>query len=183
MIIKTLNIESVYIIDSFPVSVCENIRISRSKIVKGNDYRGYNSSKKKYFYGFKVHVITNAEGIPVEYYVSPGKTHDANAFQAMDIDLPEGANLYGDKAYYDKEQQELLAHCQGIILKAATKKNMKEQNKWALELEINYFRKRIETTFSEITALFPKKIHAVTSQGFLIKILLFMVLAILDFAF
>ena len=36
-----------------------------------------------------------------------------------------------------------------------------------------YYRKRIETTFSEITAHFPAKIHAVTPQGFLLKIILF----------
>ncbi len=34
-------------------------------------------------------------------------------------------------------------------------------------------RKRIETTFSEITNLFPRKIHAVTAQGFILKIVLF----------
>jgi hypothetical protein len=35
------------------------------------------------------------------------------------------------------------------------------------------YRKRIETTFSGITAYFPKKIHAVTAQGFILKLILF----------
>ncbi len=30
-------------------------------------------------------------------------------------------------------------------------------------------RKRIETTFSQITNMFPRKIHAVTKQGFLLN--------------
>ena len=34
-------------------------------------------------------------------------------------------------------------------------------------------RKRIETTFSEITAFFPRHIHAVTPQGFILKVVLF----------
>jgi hypothetical protein len=51
-IFKHLNLESVYIIDSFPVPVCKNIRISRSKIIKGEEFRGYNASKKEYFYGW-----------------------------------------------------------------------------------------------------------------------------------
>jgi hypothetical protein len=34
-------------------------------------------------------------------------------------------------------------------------------------------RKRIETSFSQIVALFPKKIHAVTSGGFELKIVCF----------
>jgi hypothetical protein len=36
-----------------------------------------------------------------------------------------------------------------------------------------YMRKRIETTFSEILSLCPRKIHAVTPQGFILKIVLF----------
>jgi hypothetical protein len=35
-------------------------------------------------------------------------------------------------------------------------------------------RKRIETTFSEIKALFLRTIHAVTFSGFLIKLTLFL---------
>ena len=35
------------------------------------------------------------------------------------------------------------------------------------------YRKRIETTFSGITGYFPKKIHAVTAKGFMLKIILF----------
>jgi hypothetical protein len=34
-------------------------------------------------------------------------------------------------------------------------------------------RKGIETAFSEIKALFLRKIHAVTFEGFLIKIIMF----------
>ena len=34
-------------------------------------------------------------------------------------------------------------------------------------------RKRIETSFSQITNLFPKHIHAVTPQGFELKIICF----------
>lgn len=34
-------------------------------------------------------------------------------------------------------------------------------------------RKRNETTFPEITSFFPSKMHAVTIQGFLLKVVLF----------
>gem|GEM_PF-3841034 len=35
-------------------------------------------------------------------------------------------------------------------------------------------RQGIETTFSQVTALFPKPIHAVTAQGFILKIVCFL---------
>ena len=50
---KTLNTEAIYVIDKLPVSVCDNIRIRRSKIYSKEDFRGYQASKKRYFYGLK----------------------------------------------------------------------------------------------------------------------------------
>ena len=43
------NKENEYAMDSFPVPVCDNIRISRSRIYKDEKYRGYIASKKRYF--------------------------------------------------------------------------------------------------------------------------------------
>lgn len=180
LIFKHLNLNSVYLIDSFPVPVCKNIRISRSKIVKGKEFRGYNASKREYFYGVKVHVITTGDGIPVEFMVTSGSIHDNTAFQSMDIDLPSDSDLYGDSAYINQDYKDLLLEFQQIRLKAATKKNSIIKNTWAEELENRYYRKTIENTFADITAKFPKKIHAVTAKGFLLKILCFIIMFILN---
>jgi hypothetical protein len=50
---KVLNIESVYVIDSFPVAMCDNYRIPRAKLYQQEVYRGYIASRKRYFYGVK----------------------------------------------------------------------------------------------------------------------------------
>jgi hypothetical protein len=54
---KELNDESVYIIDSFPVAVCDNYRIPHAHIYHQETYRGYLASKKRYFYGLKIHPL------------------------------------------------------------------------------------------------------------------------------
>lgn len=177
---KHLNLNSVYLIDSFPVAVCKNIRIRRSKIIKGEQYRGFNASKKEYFYGFKVHIITTGDGIPVEFLVTAGSIHDNTALQGMNFDLPTNSDVYGDSAYVNEDYKQLLAEFNEINLKAATRKNQKERNTWQQELENKYFRKQIENTFAQITARFPKKIHAVTAEGFLLKILCFIIAFILE---
>jgi len=46
---KNLNERSVYVIDSYPIAVCDNYRIPHSKIYQGEDFRGYIPSKKRYF--------------------------------------------------------------------------------------------------------------------------------------
>ncbi len=62
--LKQLNTSARYLIDSFPVAVCDNIRIRRCRLLKGQDYRGYCASKRRYFYGFRVQVITTEAGLP-----------------------------------------------------------------------------------------------------------------------
>lgn len=173
--LKKLNTESRYLIDSFPVAVCKNIRIPRCKLLQGEAYRGYNASKREYFYGFKVQVITTDSGIPVDYFISAGSFHDVTAFQAMNFQLPENSELYADSAYTDYQLEDLYAEFDKIFLQVDRKSNSKRPDTAAQRFLKKHYRKRIETTFSEITTWFPKRIHAVTPQGFLLKIVLFLI--------
>ena len=109
--LKELNCSSKYLIDSFPVAVCRNVRINRCKLLTNEAYRGYNASKREYFYGFKVEDITTAQGVPVDYFIVAGSMHDARAFEAMDVDLPAGSSLYADSAYTNCELEDLYLEC------------------------------------------------------------------------
>lgn len=71
-VLKQVNDSTEYLLDSFPVPVCDNIRISRCQLVRSEEYRGYIASKKRYFYGVRVHLLTTANGIPVELAFLPG---------------------------------------------------------------------------------------------------------------
>jgi len=52
---NTLNTAAIYLIDSLPIAVCDHMRIRRSKLYSGEDFRGYQASKKRYLYGLKMH--------------------------------------------------------------------------------------------------------------------------------
>ena len=67
---------SEYIVDSFPIIVCQNSRILRCKLFKGKEYHGYTASKNTYFFGIKVHLITTDKGFPVEFVITPGACSD-----------------------------------------------------------------------------------------------------------
>jgi hypothetical protein len=47
--------ESEYLLDSFPVAVCDNIRITGCRLLQGEEYRGWFASKRRYFYGIRIH--------------------------------------------------------------------------------------------------------------------------------
>jgi hypothetical protein len=62
---KHLNTEFIYILDSFPIAVCDNDRIPLAKIYRHRAYRGYIASKPRSFYGLKIHLLVTKDGQPV----------------------------------------------------------------------------------------------------------------------
>lgn len=169
---KQLNSDATYVLDSFPVAACDNYRISRCKLYHGEDWRGYQASKKRYFYGVKIHVMITQQGQPVEFFLTPGSDNDTKALKMYAFDLPEGSQVTGDKAYNDYEFEDLLQELQ-IELSPLRKKNSKRPlPPWVTYL-LSSYRKMVETTGSLIERLLPKHIHAVTARGFELKVALF----------
>lgn len=146
-----------YLVDSFPVPVCQNIRISRSKIYRSEEYRGYCASKRQYFYGIRVHMVSTINQEPVELIFAPGSVHDVKVFRSFGLDLPEGSTICTDSANTDYEYEDLLQEAANIQLLAARKENSKRKREPWIEFLIQRARKKVETTFSRIAALFPKK--------------------------
>jgi len=155
---KDLNINSVYVIDSFPVPVCDNIRIPRANIYKDEEFRGYNASKRRYFYGLKIHLLVTQDGEPVEFFLTPFAPSDTKALERYVFDLPKGSIVYGDKAYNHYEIEDLLKEIDEIKLRPIRKKNTKRPLEPWQEFLQQLNRKIVETTNSLITKLFPKKI-------------------------
>jgi len=178
---KATNETQEYIIDSFPVPVCDNIRIRRCKLYpkdRGEEFRGYVASKRRYFYGLRVHLLVTARGEPVEFCLAPGAENDLVPFRDFGLDLPEGAVIFADKLYTDYGYEDLLKEL-GIELVSLRKENSKRPRPGWEEYYNRVVRKRVETANSQITSLFPKAIHAVTPQGFELKVFCF----VLAFAF
>lgn len=177
---KQWNEKSVYVIDSFPVSACDNYRIQRCHLYTGEDWRGYQASKRRYFYGLKIHLMVTQQGRPVEFFLTPGSWSDTRALKMYNFDLPEGSLVTGDKAYNDYEFEDLLDEAR-MDLQPLRKKNSKRPlPPWTHHL-MSCYRKVIETTGSLMEQLLPKHIHAVTPQGFELKIAIFVLATSFNF--
>jgi hypothetical protein len=177
---KTLNTDAIYAIDSIPIAVCDNMRIRRSKIYSTEDFRGYQASKKRYFYGLKIHLMVTQDGQPVECFLTPGGFGDVDALKYYAYELPDGSIIYADKAYNDYEIEDLLQEVDHIQLLPIRKKNSKRALSPSVSFVQGYYRKRVETAGSLITQLLPKSIHAVTAQGFELKVALFVIASSLN---
>jgi Transposase DDE domain len=177
---KTLNTDAIYVIDSLPIAVCDNIRIPRAKIYTDENFRGYQASKKRYFYGLKIHLMVTKDGQPVECFLTHGGFGDVDALKYYAYELPDGAVIYADKAYNDYEIEDLLHDADQISLIPMRKKNSKRALPPYISFVQSYYRKRVETAGSLIEQLLPKSIHAVTAQGFELKVALFVIAASLN---
>jgi hypothetical protein len=164
-----------YVVDSFPVAVCENIRIPRCKLLKGEQWRGKQVSMRRYFYGVKVQVLTTASGIPVEFCFVPGSESNVPALKKLPLTVAEESSIYADSAYMDYTIEDDIKEADFIKLMVQRKSNAKRKDEPWMRFLKEHMRKGIETTFSMLKALFLRKIHAVTFKGFLLKVMLFII--------
>jgi hypothetical protein len=162
-----------FVVDSFPVPVCKMARKDRCKIYQGKEYLGYCAAKKEFFWGIKVHMISDVSGNPRQYLLLPAAISDIEGLRKINLSLPKNSGLYGDKAYNDYKYEERLVQEKQIHLQPIRKKNStrKGSGLWAKIRQKK--RKIIETTFSCIEKLMPRSIHAVTKAGFELKVTLF----------
>jgi len=172
---KILHKDSVYVIDSFPIAVCDHRRIRRSKIDTDEKFRGYTASKTRYFYGLKIHVMVTQDGQPVACFLTHGGFGDVDALKYYAYELPDGSIIDADKASNDYEIEDLLKEVDHIALMPIRKKNSKRALPPEVSFVQHYYRKMVETAGSLIEQLLPKSIHAVTSQGFELQVALFVI--------
>jgi hypothetical protein len=182
-VLKELHWESRYLLDSFPLALCDDIRINRCRIVQNELYRGVMSSKRRYFYGVRVQIMATSDGIPLEFCILPGACSDLQGLAELALDLPEAAELLVEGAYNFYEWEDYLREKENLNLQVPRKKNSKRGREPWLEIYKSVMRKYIETTIGEISKLFPKKIHATNLNGFLLKIALFLFAYQIDKAF
>jgi len=179
-VFKTLQTRQEYVLDTFPVAVCHNIRIRRCRLLKGEAYRGKNTSKREYFFGYKVALLINSQGIPVELAFIPGGYGEQSALPALDFDLPPGSVVWQDSGFTEYEWEDFYRENEGIEFATQRKKNSLRGDDFPTYVAKKYNRKKVETAISEITTRFPKRIHAVTIEGFQFKtfffVLAFMIL-------
>jgi hypothetical protein len=179
---KQQNEDQVYAIDTFPVLVCDNYRIPRAKLYREEAFRGYQASKKRFYYGLKIHMLATEAGHPVEFFLSPASMHDVKGLQYFDFDLPPNSRVVGDKAYNDYQMEDVLWEADIELMPMRKKNSKRSVPPWMRYLQYRY-RRMIETTGSLFNQLLPKKIHATSALGFELKVVLFVVACSINMLF
>lgn len=107
-------------VDSTPLTVCKNPRISSHKVFAGLAARGKTSTG--WFFGFKLHLVINDLGEILALQLTPGNVDDR-------VPVPTFAQrlfgkLFADKGYVSQLLAERLQEECGVSLFARHRKNM-----------------------------------------------------------
>lgn len=138
----------VSVVDSTPLVVCDNLRISRHKVFDGYAERGKSSTG--WFFGFKLHVIINHPGEIISARLTAGNVDDRKPVP----DMASGifGDLFGDKGYLSNSLKEKLKDM-GINLITKVRRNMKKVKHTDFEKAVLSKRAVIETVFDELKNL------------------------------
>jgi len=157
----------VFIIDSMSLPVCKRVRAKRCKKVRGKAYCGYCVAKREKFFGWRLHLICTADGVPVAFDLLPASEHDLTPIHELTVSLPPGAAVFGDKGYIAANDARIFEAC-GVRLVSRRRQNMLP-NCWADDFDLRIYRKRIETVYSQMEKMGLQSLHARTNLGFDLK--------------
>jgi hypothetical protein len=158
-----------FLIDSMPVPVCRRARARRSAKLSGKAFCGYCAAKREKFFGWRLHLVCTTDGVPVAFDLLPGGLHDLTPIHELTYGLPEGAAVYGDKAYNAGEDEASIADETGVRLVPIRKAHMRP-NIWADKPALRAWRKRIEALYSQLEAMGVQRLRARTNPGLLPKL-------------
>lgn len=159
----------VFVLDSMPVPVCRRIRARRCRKVRGRIYCGYCAAKNEKFFGWRLHLVSTPEGVPVSFVLLPGALHDLTPIHELLFSLPPDAKVLGDKAYNSAADEASILADTDVRLVPVRKKNM-APNHWIDEIDLETHRKGIETINSQLESMGLQRLKARTNQGFDMKV-------------
>ena len=107
-------------VDSTRLRVCDNKRISSHRVFAKE--AGRSKTSMGWFYGFKLHLVINEQGVLLDVRLTRGNTDDRQPL--LDFAERLHGSLYGDRGYISKALRERLGK-QGVNWVYKVRKNMK----------------------------------------------------------
>jgi len=109
-------------IDSTPLRVCHIKREKQHKTFKGIAQKGQCSIG--WFFGFKLHLISNEKGEILDFMLTPGNVDDREPLKDKNFHNRVFGKLFGDKGYISKDLFEQM-FVDGVHLVTKIRKNMR----------------------------------------------------------
>ncbi|GAA6761909.1 transposase family protein [Thermus hydrothermalis] len=166
---KNLHQAQACALDTFPLPVCENIRAPRARPFPDGVYRGFIPRERVPFHGLKHHLRVDDGKSLHEVNLTPGSPHGLTPFLLLPLELPEGAERYLDRGYERHLHEDLLKEAQGLVPMGIRRGKGRRYVPWPQYLAV-VGRRVVETVGSTLHASFPRRVRAVTQEGFVMEV-------------
>lgn len=163
--------DNIRIIDSMPIPVCKFGRAHFHKSFKPEAAYGRCASKKETYYGFKLHALVTLDGYISDFCITSANVDDRDAIWNITPNSKINT-LIGDKGYIGESIALQLKTQKSIDLIAMKPKNNKFQFSKPFRQLIFKARRKIETTFSQLSEqLNIQRVLAKSTWGFATRII------------
>ena len=82
-IAQRLQPAAVYLVDAFPLPVCQRVRQRACRKVQGEAFVGRCEAKREWFFGYKLHWCCSAAGVPLAFTLRPARRHEGSAMSVF----------------------------------------------------------------------------------------------------
>ena len=126
---------------------------------------GFSTKSLGTFFGFRGHLITTADGVPVDFAIASADRDDREVLPV----LSQGSRypiILGDKGYVSEQLHRELLETENTCLLATRRSNQKQQYPEDFRKLQVRLRRRIETTLNQLTQQFSvARVRAQTHWG------------------
>lgn len=151
--------DEIFLIDSFPVKMCEAIRHGRVNLLR--DQGAYfGKSTKGWFFGFKLHAITTRTGQIIGAVFLPTSYDDRAGGRMLATLLEEGSLCIADLGYRGVNFQTQLYEDEGVLF--LTRADIESQS---LKITHSLIRERVEGMFSSLWERFATRVYSRSWRG------------------
>lgn len=172
-LLKKLKVEGeiVRLVDSTPVPVVRYKR-GEGKLARSFERAsfGYCASQDEKYFGYKLHLLVTATGIPTHFELTEASLPDVKMLEELTSSFEKLITI-GDKGYQSFKLKEKLLTENRLVI-TPDKKNQKRCKNTQAENQFLKFRKRIEITIAQLKDQFNiAKLRAKSTMGLAVRIM------------
>lgn len=138
-----------YLLDTKPLPVVGYKRSKSHSDFAGEADYGYCSSRKLYYWGYKLVMLTTLEGLPIMYELVSANTDERQAAETV-LPYVQNATIIGDKGFIGEEWQSQMQVETGNQFLTPSRRNQLVSLPSGVQKRLNSVRERIEGAFHEI---------------------------------
>lgn len=153
------DLEEIYLIDSFPIPMCQPIRHGRVNLLR-DEGAYFGKGTKGWFFGFKLHVLSTRTGQIVGAVLLPTGYDDREGARRLASLMEEGSVAIADLGYRGEKFQLEMYEEEGVLF--LTRADIKEQR---LKIIHSIIRERVEGVFSSLWERFATRVYSRSWNG------------------